>query len=68
MYKYTKQLIVCTFVAVLLSACGGSSDSGGASPGPSVSNLRLHSMPSRQPFPPSPMITLWWQIPPLSLN
>ena len=41
MYKYTKQLIVCTFVAVLLSACGGSSDSGGASPGPSVSNLRF---------------------------
>ncbi len=41
MLKHTKQLIVCTFVAVLLSACGGSSDSGGASPGPSVSNLKI---------------------------
>ncbi len=41
MFKYAKNLIVCTLVAVLLSACGGSSDSGGASPGPSVSNLRI---------------------------
>lgn len=41
MFKYTKQLIICSLAAVLLSACGGSSDSGGASPGPSVSNLRI---------------------------
>ncbi len=41
MFKYAKNLIVCTLAAVMLSACGGSSDSGGASPGPSVSNLRI---------------------------
>ncbi len=41
MFKYTKQLIICTFAAVLLAACGGSSDGGGASPGPAVSNLRI---------------------------
>jgi hypothetical protein len=41
MFKYTKQFIVCSLAAILLSACGGSSDSGGASPGPSVSNLRI---------------------------
>jgi hypothetical protein len=41
MLKNAKQLIICSLVLVLLSACGGSSDSGGASPGPTVSNLKI---------------------------
>ena len=41
MFKYAKQFFVCSMAAVLLVACGGSSDSGGASPGPAPSNLRI---------------------------
>ncbi len=51
MFKYTKQLIICTLAAVILSACGGSSDSGGASPGPSVSNLRITFTPAKATVP-----------------
>lgn len=45
MLKNTKQLIIYSLVLVLLSACGGSSDSGGASPGPAVSNLKFTFSP-----------------------
>jgi len=51
MLKHTKQLVICFLVAVFLSACGGSSDSGGASPGPSVSNLRITLTPINDTLP-----------------
>lgn len=41
MRKYSKQIIISIIFAVILTACGGSSDSGGATPGPAVSNLRI---------------------------
>jgi len=51
MLKYTKKIIGLTLVAALLSACGGSSDSGGASPGPSVSNLKFTFSPTKNSIP-----------------
>ncbi len=41
MIKYTKQIVISVLFATILAACGGSSDSGGTSPGPAVSNLRI---------------------------
>jgi hypothetical protein len=51
MLKNAKQLIICSLVLVLLSACGGSSDSGGTSPGPAVSNLRITFSPAAPTVP-----------------
>ena len=51
MLKNAKNLFVCVFAAVLLSACGGSSDSGGASPGPAPSNLRFTFTPTKANIP-----------------
>jgi hypothetical protein len=51
MSNFIKNIILITWVAVLLTACGGSSDSGGASPGPAVSNLKFVFTPAQNNIP-----------------
>lgn len=51
MLKNAKNLFVCALAAVLLSACGGSGDSGGASPGPAPANLRITFSPAKATIP-----------------
>lgn len=51
MSNLAKNILLITWVAVLLTACGGSSDSGGASPGPAVSNLKITITPNNTSLP-----------------
>ncbi len=51
MLKNTTQLVICFLAVILLSSCGGSSDRGGASPGPAVSNLRITFQPTQSTVP-----------------
>ncbi|TDR22440.1 hypothetical protein [Marinicella litoralis] len=51
MSNFTKNILLISWVAVLLTACGGSSDSGGASPGPVVSNLKFTVTPAQNNIP-----------------
>ena len=51
MFKYTKQIILCGIISLFLSACGGSSDSGGASNGPAAKNLKITITPVAQTVP-----------------
>lgn len=52
MFKYTKQFILCGIISLFLTACGGgSSDSGGASPGPSGKVLKITISPVAQSVP-----------------
>lgn len=51
MFKYTKQFIFLGLISLLLTACGGSSDGGAASPGPTPSNLRITVTPVKSSLP-----------------
>ena len=51
MSKFTKNIILMSWVAVFLTACGGSSDSGGASPGPVGANLKFAITPAANNIP-----------------
>lgn len=51
MLNFTKNILLVSWVAVLLTACGGSSDSGGASPGPAVSTLKFIVTPAQNGIP-----------------
>lgn len=51
MFRYTKQFLLFAWFALVLSACGGSSDSGGTSTGPAVNNLKITLTPVKQTIP-----------------
>lgn len=51
MFRYTKQFILFAWFALVLSACGGSSDSGGTSTGPAAKNLKITLTPVKQTIP-----------------
>lgn len=51
MFKFTKQIILCGIFGLVLTACGGSSDSGGASTGPAGKNLKITLTPVAQTLP-----------------
>lgn len=51
MFKYTKQFIFLGLVSLFLTACGGSSDGGAASPGPTPSNLTITITPVKSSLP-----------------
>jgi hypothetical protein len=51
MFRYTKQFILLAWFAFMLSACGGSSDSGGTSTGPAAKNLKITITPVEQSIP-----------------
>jgi len=54
MLNFTKNILLISWIAVLLTACGGSSDSGGASPGPAVSSLKFVITPAVNGIPSNP--------------
>ncbi len=51
MFRYTKQFLLLAWFAFVLSACGGSSDSGGTSTGPAAKNLKITLTPVKQTIP-----------------
>jgi hypothetical protein len=51
MSNLTKKILLISWIAVLLTACGGSSDSGGASPGPAVTTLKITITPNVNSLP-----------------
>lgn len=48
MLKYTKQFIFLGLISLMLTACGGSSNNGAASPGPTPSNLVITISPVKE--------------------
>ncbi len=51
MSNLTKNIFLITWIAVFLTACGGSSNGGGASPGPVVSTLKITITPNSSSLP-----------------
>lgn len=51
MFRYTKQFVLLAWLSMMLSACGGSSDSGGTSTGPASKNLKITLTPVKQTIP-----------------
>ncbi|MCX7544670.1 hypothetical protein [Marinicella gelatinilytica] len=51
MFRYTKQFLLLAWFAFVLSACGGSSNSGGTSTGPAAKNLKITLTPVKNSIP-----------------
>ncbi|MEZ5472457.1 MAG: hypothetical protein R3E90_11795 [Marinicella sp.] len=51
MSNLTKNILLITWITVLLVACGGSSDGGGASPGPVITTLKITITPNTNSLP-----------------